>query len=63
MNTQILKDIDRAFKALEALDEIKAEIGELYSNNFDDTVAWSYRAGLLDCMRIIDKYTKGDTNE
>lgn len=60
MTNQTLKDINRAFKALEAIDEIKAEIGELYSNNFDDTVAWSYRAGLLDCMRIIDKHTKGE---
>ena len=51
MNDQTLKDIDRAFKALEEqnelLDKIRAEIIELRSKQ---------NVGVLECLDIIDKY-------
>lgn len=58
MTDQTLKDIDRAFKALEERDEllnnIRAEIeGELKQNNHS-----FYRAALEDVLKIIEKHRK-----
>ena len=51
MTEQTLKDIDRAFKALEErdelLDKIRAEIIKLRSRQ---------NVGVLECLDIIDKY-------
>ena len=57
MNDQTLKDIDRAFKALEErdelLDKIKAEISEYK----DDKVIHAERNEMIDIvLEIIDKY-------
>ena len=59
MNEQTLKDIDKAFKALEErnelLDKIKAEINRNYccvENDYDQGLNF----GLYTAMQIIDKY-------
>lgn len=57
LNDQTMKDIDRAFKALDAIEQIRAEIqshigGCGYIND-----------GLDLALEIIDKYTKGEPND
>ena len=60
MTDQTLKDIDRAFKALEErdelLDKIRAEIEQI-----TDTMGVSYNqyVSKIDVLQIIDKY-RGD---
>ena len=57
MNEETLKDIDRAFKALEEreelLDKIRAEIEQI-----TDTMGVSYNQYIskVDVLQIIDKY-------
>lgn len=72
MNDQTLKDIDRAFKALEEreelLDNIRAEIEaqreKVSKKHSDDEALNSYYFGLNDGLKdardIIDKYKAGD---
>lgn len=55
LGQQTLKDIDRAFKALEALDEIKHIKFTMYDHK-----------EVLDrqeVLQIINQYTKGETDE
>ena len=56
MTEQTLKDIDKAFKALEErdelLDKIKAEINEQSKMHMDGDLYIK----TSDCLRIIDKY-------
>jgi hypothetical protein len=62
MNEQTLKDIDRAFKALEALDEISAEIDEQikYNTYFNSDMAKGEIIAFEWVKRKIDEYTKGE---
>lgn len=57
MKDQTLKDIDRAFKALEEqnelLDRIKAEIEELDNAEHDFE---GYYQAISECLEIIDKH-------
>ena len=64
MTDQTLKDIDRAFKALEErnelLDKIRAEIEEEYNRlsatRKDETLELGECLGLKMSLKIIDKY-------
>ena len=58
MNEQTLKDIDKAFKALEErnelLDKIRAEIQMMADDEWNKQVGAS--KGLEEALEIIDKY-------
>ena len=58
MTNQTLKDINRAFKALEALDEIKAEIDEQikYNTYFKSDMAKGEIIAFEWVKRKIDEY-------
>jgi len=66
MNDQTLKDIDRAFKALEErdelLDKIRSEIEQEYNRlgatRADETLELGEYLGLKMSLKIIDKYRK-----
>ena len=63
MTNQTLKDINRAFKALETLDEISAEIDEQikYNTYFNSDMAKGEIIAFEWVKRKIDEYTKGES--
>ena len=70
MTDQTLKDIDRAFKALEErdelLDKIRAEIEQIGGDDekaFCKNLNESYKQGLKDALKIIDKYRTEGSGE
>lgn len=65
MNNQTLKDIDRAFKALEerddVLDKIREEISDFEEEVFHrPNTDYSDYAAVRHCLEIIDKYREGE---
>ena len=56
MNEQTVKDIDKAFRALEAIEDIRAEIQRLPYQQIFESVS---RQAIVDVvLEIIDKHTK-----
>lgn len=60
MTDQTLKDIDRAFKALEErdelLDNIRAEIEQRPYGIANDSVIWGMKYERSEILKIINKY-------
>ena len=59
LNDQTMKDIDRAFKALDAIEQIREEI-EREADHYDAYVNADIAKGLYYAGEIMDKYTKGE---